>query len=65
MDKEIRKGDLTMWYCLTIKQGLCRKFTKLNTDPYRFIKKLGKVNYKNQQLSYSSKVKVVHAYELR
>lgn len=40
--------------------SVCQKFSNFNTGTYKFIEKLGKVNYKIQLLPDSLKIKVMH-----
>lgn len=64
VDKGIDIGDQVMLYSPAIKQGLCRKFSKLNKGPFRVVEKISKVNYRIQLIGDPAHSEVVHVDRL-
>lgn len=64
VDKNIELGDRVMLFTPSLKPGLCKKFAKFNSGPFRVTEKVSNVNFKIQLLEDPSKSQVVHVDRL-
>lgn len=60
VDKKLEIGNLVMKYTPQIKPGMCKKFSKLNSGPYRIINQYKKVNFHIQSIHDPSKTEWIH-----